>query len=115
MGVIKRKTVPTKQAEPVVEEKKVLKRKNPAKEPVKTEEHEAVESNALPAELKPGTRRVGVSKGVTVNLQNYESARISYWMERVIPDDDAIYMQEILDMGNLIEKLIAEEVAELKG
>lgn len=60
--------------------------------------------------LKQGTRRAGVSKGVTINLQNYESARVTYWMERIIDDNDESYVREIAKMTDLIEDLISADI-----
>ena len=91
-----------------------LARKNPAKLAVRSDEQEAVESSALPAELKPGTRRVGVSKGLTVNLGDYNSARVAFWMERVVPDTDEDFVSAVVEMSQLIEDAIQEEVEELK-
>lgn len=92
-----------------------LMKKNPAKQPVKLAEDEIAESSALPAELKVGTRRIGVSKGLTINLGNYESARISYWMERVIPDSDSECTKAIIEMSELVENALEEEARELKA
>lgn len=87
---------------------------SPKKAPVKTAD-ELVESSALPAELKPGTRRVGVSKGLTVNLGDYNSARMAFWMERVVNDTDADANRAFVEMSKMIEDSLEEEARELRG
>ena len=87
---------------------------NPKKAPVKASD-ELVESSALPAELKPGTRRVGVSKGLTINMGDYNSARIAFWMERVVEDTDKAAQAAIVEMSQMVEEALQEEAEELRG
>jgi len=68
--------------------------------------------------LKQGTRnntlvagevRVGMSKGATLNMGNYQSARIDFWMERVVVDDQHSINQAYSDMGEELDSLIEQE------
>lgn len=64
--------------------------------------------------LQVGKTSVGISKGYTVNLGNYESARISCWMTRICDDNEVAIMDTLGEISQLIDEQIEFETAELK-
>lgn len=63
--------------------------------------------------LTAGERRVGMSKGVTLNMGNYQSARYDVWMERVIPDTDRDYAKAVIEMEAVLDEAVKEEAKKL--
>ena len=61
-----------------------------------------------------GQRRVGMSKGITVNLGDYQSARLDCWMEAVVEDDKRIIDTTIGQLSAEIEAYLESEVRKLK-
>jgi hypothetical protein len=59
--------------------------------------------------------RIGLSKGMTVNLGNYESAKISVWMERVVENDPHIIDDNMENISNYLDDVLQAEVDELKN
>lgn len=64
--------------------------------------------------LPLGKTSVGISKGYTVNLGNYESARISCWMTKICDDNEIAIMDTLGEISQLIDEQIEFETAELK-
>lgn len=64
--------------------------------------------------LQVGKTSVGISKGYTINLGNYESARISCWMTRICDDNEVEIMDTLGEISQLIDEQIEFETAELK-
>jgi hypothetical protein len=60
-----------------------------------------------------GERRIGLSKGATINMGNYESARVDVWMERVVPDNDHDMKVALEEMSNVLNSELEEEVKKL--
>ena len=58
--------------------------------------------------LVPGERLIGMQKGYTINLDNYESARIDCWMSRVVEDDPAVAQGALSEMADEIEEQLDE-------
>lgn len=89
---------------------------NPAKRrkspEVKVEPHE--DKLIRTAIILEGQCRVGLAKGATINLGDFQSARIDVWMERVVEEsDDSV--EEALDfMSLMLDRRIEEESAGLK-
>jgi hypothetical protein len=63
--------------------------------------------------LVKGEVRVGISKGCTLNMGNYQSARMDFWMERVVEDSEHAINNAYADMGEELGSLIDEQVNEL--
>lgn len=63
--------------------------------------------------LVSGERRVGMAKGVTLNMGNYQSARYDVWIERVIPDNDRDYAKAIIEMEKILDEAVKEEAKKL--
>lgn len=63
--------------------------------------------------LCKGEVRVGMSKGATLNMGNYQSARIDFWMERVVEDSSHAINQAYSDMGDELDSLIDQETEAL--
>lgn len=70
------------------------------------EEPEASSANRVPV----GKAEVGLSKGITINLGNYESARINCWITRIVNDDDTEMMNSLAELSGLIDEQIQFEV-----
>lgn len=56
-----------------------------------------------------GVNTIGLSKGLTKNMDNYESLRVDCWLSKEIKPEDNV--QEELDkLSDIIEERIIEEV-----
>lgn len=74
-----------------------------------------VENEDTPiAILKEGRAMAGLSKGMTINLGNYESARINCWITRTCKDDDKAIMDNLAEISNMLDEQIQFEVEELE-
>ena len=60
-------------------------------------------------------RRIGMSKGMTINMGDYQSARIDVWMERVVPDNDREVEKAYAEISKTLDEHLTDEVNELKG
>ena len=65
--------------------------------------------------LAVGECRVGCSKGVTLNMGNYQSARIDFWMERVVEDNEHEKIKAYSEMVDCLDDLITQEVDSLES
>lgn len=65
--------------------------------------------------LPEGKALVGLSKGVTVNLGNYESARINCWITKLSNENDNDIMNTFVELSNMLDEQIQFEVDELKS
>lgn len=63
--------------------------------------------------LPEGKAVVGLSKGLTINLQNYESARVNCWISKVSNDDEVSIMNTLAEISELIDEQIQFEVDEI--
>lgn len=61
-----------------------------------------------------GKTSVGLNKGYTINLGNYESAKISCWITRICDDNDVSVMDTLGEISQLIDEQIEFEISELK-
>ena len=88
-----------------------------AKVPVMEKGAEQSEDNTQSSSvigLPVGKTSVGISKGYTVNLGNYESDRISCWMTKICDDNEIAIMDTLGEISQLIDEQIEFETAELK-
>lgn len=60
-------------------------------------------------------RRIGMSKGMTVNMGDYQSARIDIWMEKLVPDNEREVEKGIAELSKCIDEHLTDEVNELKA
>lgn len=67
-----------------------------------------------PSTIVSGQRRVGMSKGVTLNLGNYQSARIDAWMEKVVVDDEHSINEAIISISEEIDAVLEMEQNKLE-
>lgn len=63
--------------------------------------------------LKAGTALVGCSKGYTINLGGYESARIQCWITKTSKDDETSIMQTFSDISEMLDNQLEFETSEL--
>jgi hypothetical protein len=70
------------------------------------------ENNPIGA-LPEGKSIVGLSKGLTINLGNYESARVSCWISRVANDNEKDIMDNLVQISEMLDEQIQFEVDEL--
>lgn len=56
---------------------------------------------------------VGQSKGYTINLGNYESARINCWISRQTNDDEVSIMNTMAEISQLLDEQLEFEIEEL--
>lgn len=99
-------------------EKKAPNKKVPVKKSKEPVENEVVVKGISDHVVKQGSRnntlvagevRVGISKGATLNLGNYQSARIDFWMERVVNDNEHDITKAYAEMGEELDTLLEEE------
>lgn len=60
--------------------------------------------------IQEGKAIVGLSKGLTINLQNYESARINCWISRVSDDDEVSVMDALVQISEMLDEQLQYEV-----
>jgi hypothetical protein len=58
---------------------------------------------------------VGIAKGVTVNMGNYQSARIDCWIIGECEDDDTAKMNKFVENSGLIDEQIEFENDQLEN
>ena len=58
-----------------------------------------------------GLAVVGFSKGVTLNMDNYESARIDVFIQRTVVDDDEVIRDTILEIDEILQDEIERQSA----
>jgi hypothetical protein len=76
---------------------------------------EDAELDSNPAtQLPEGKAIVGLSKGLTINLGNYESARINCWISRTAKDDETEIMNNMAEISTMLDEQLEFEVDELK-
>lgn len=63
--------------------------------------------------IPQGKTLVGLAKGTTLNMGNYQSARIDCWIVRVADDNEKSVMDALSDMSALIDEHIEYEVGNL--
>jgi len=91
----------------VVKKKPALSKKKDTSEVVK-----GVPENMISkpiSSITEGQVRIGLAKGMTLNMGNYQSARIDAWMERVVPDNDHDINKSISDMSELLDEVVEQE------
>ena len=64
--------------------------------------------------IQEGKSIVGLSKGLTINLQNYESARIDCWISKVTNDDEVSVMDTLVQISEMIDEQLQYEVDEIE-
>lgn len=64
--------------------------------------------------LPEGKSTVGLSKGLTVNLGNYESARVNCWISRTVNEDEQTVMDNLVQISEMIDEQLQFEVDELE-
>lgn len=60
--------------------------------------------------LPEGKTLVGLSKGVTVNLGNYQSARIDCWISSICDDNQESIQAKINEISNMIDNNVLAEI-----
>lgn len=65
-------------------------------------------------EQKADLATVGLSKGITINLGNYESARISCWISKPCKNEDRVIMDTMAEVSSLLDEQLEFEVNELE-
>ena len=75
---------------------------------------EDVETENPVSQLPEGKAIVGLSKGYTINLGGYESARINCWISRTSADNEIAIMNNMAEISNLLDEQLEFEISELK-
>lgn len=55
--------------------------------------------------------KIGIKKSFTKNLGNYESAKVEYWLEKEVPDEQEDFTRQELSLK--IDDYLEKELAEL--
>ena len=66
-------------------------------------------------QINKGEQKIGLSKGVTVNTGNYESARINVWVERIIPEGEKERTKNLQELSEYLDDWLIVESKELKS
>ena len=81
-----------------------VKRKGSGTVETVAEDRTEEKTNSPVKTITTGERLVGMSKGYTINLGNYESAKIDCWMSRVVPDEDTAAMDALAEISDQIDE-----------
>lgn len=74
-----------------------------------------VNDRTLPQSMLPLNKSlVGISKGLTLNLGSYQSARIDCWMLDMCDSDDKAKMDKLAEMSQMLDEQIEYECSEVK-
>lgn len=65
--------------------------------------------------IPKGRRNIGLSKGLTINLGNYESARIDCFMSMSVEDTEDKVLDGLMKMSQEIDEQIMYEQEELNN
>jgi hypothetical protein len=60
-----------------------------------------------------GFATIGLAKGVTLNMGEYQSARIDVFIQRNVKDDDAVILDEINKISEMLNAELERQSAEL--
>lgn len=63
--------------------------------------------------LKQGQCIIGLSKGVTLNLGNYQSARIDCTLTRVVEDNEHVVMDELVNISEMLDEQLDYEAQQM--
>lgn len=55
--------------------------------------------------------KIGIKKSFTKNLGNYESAKVEYWLEKEVPDEQEDFTRQELSLK--IDDYLEKELAEI--
>lgn len=97
-----------------VQSKAVEKPKFKQEQKGKIKDDELEIENQETMKIHKGERKIGLSKGMTINLGNYQSAKISVWMERIVEDDNHSSTQNLQDMSQYLDDWLQSEVDEIQ-
>lgn len=64
--------------------------------------------------LPEGKAIVGLSKGLTINLGGYESARINCWISKISNDDETSIMDSLVQISEMLDEQLQFEIDELE-
>jgi hypothetical protein len=64
--------------------------------------------------LPEGKTLVGLSKGATVNLGNYQSARIDCWISSICDDNQESIQAKLDEISNIIDSNVLAEIQNIK-
>lgn len=70
-------------------------------------------SNKLQKQPPEGYATVGMGIGATINMGDYESARVDVFIQRNVKDDDRVLQDAYRDMGELLNNELQEQVSQL--
>jgi hypothetical protein len=77
---------------------------------------DGVQPKKRPVEQTPqGYVTIAVGQGVTLNMDNFQSARLDVFIQRNVVDDDSIIRDEFESMANMLQKEIERQSSELYG
>jgi hypothetical protein len=57
----------------------------------------------------------GVARGATINMGDFESARIDYFIIRNVTDDEEIIREQKKEMTNLLDEFLIEEIDKISS
>ena len=57
----------------------------------------------------PGLAVVGIGKGITLNMGDYQSARIDVFIQRTVEDDNEVIQATILEIDELLQEEIERQ------
>lgn len=76
---------------------------------------EKVYSEPLVTGIIKSQRKIGIQKGIVVNMGNYESFRITIWQERYCDDTKEASNKVLAEISDELDELLEAEVDAVKG
>jgi hypothetical protein len=59
--------------------------------------------------IQMGQCRIGIAKGATINVGNFQSARNDVWMEKVTEDNEHDINSAVVEIAELLDEILQEE------
>jgi hypothetical protein len=113
VAVIKKQNVGTKKVAITSKGKTVKEAEISASKPPVMD---GVQPKKRPVEQTPqGYATIALGQGVTLNMDNFQSARLDVFIQRNVVDDDDTIKDEFSKMSELLQREIEKQSAELYG
>jgi hypothetical protein len=111
VAVIKKPTIGTKKVAITSKGKTVKEKEISASTPPVID---GVQPKKKPIEQTPqGYATIAMSLGITLNMENFQSARIDVFIQRNVKDNDEVIKDEMANIKSLLQSELEKQSAEL--
>lgn len=79
---------------------------------------EQVENGCMenrPSTITKGEVRLGLNKGVTLSIGDYEFMRVSAWIERVVDDNERERNSNMNDMSDYLDEFLNAQIEDIRN